>query len=70
MLLEREVVRHREGLWYMTRILPYRTTENVIDGTVITFVDITAQKKAEEAQKDALAYAEALWKRAGASYRS
>ncbi|MDO8282564.1 MAG: chemotaxis protein CheB [Thermodesulfovibrionia bacterium] len=58
--LNERVVRHHEGLWYMTRILPYRTTGNVIDGAVITFIDITAQKNAEEAQKDALAYAEGI----------
>ena len=35
---------------FTMRILPYRTVENVIDGVVITFVDITARKHAEEAQ--------------------
>lgn len=30
------------------RILPYRTVENVVDGLVVTFVDITKRKKAEE----------------------
>jgi len=30
-------------------ILPYRTLDNVIDGAVITFVDITGAKKAREA---------------------
>jgi len=30
------------------RILPYRTLENMIDGVVITFTDITASKKLEE----------------------
>jgi PAS domain len=29
------------------RILPYRTLENMIDGVVITFVDITASKALE-----------------------
>jgi PAS domain S-box-containing protein len=36
-----------EGRWYSTRILPYRTTENVIEGIVLTFVDITQQKKVQ-----------------------
>ena len=35
------------GDWYAARILPYRTLENVIDGVVITFTDITASKKLE-----------------------
>lgn len=30
--------------WYVIRILPYRTTEGMIDGVVITIVDVTAQK--------------------------
>lgn len=37
-----------EGLWYQMRILPYRTTNNVIDGVVITFSDINNIKTASE----------------------
>jgi two-component system CheB/CheR fusion protein len=33
--------------WFAARILPYRTYENMIDGVVITFADITAYKKLE-----------------------
>jgi chemotaxis methyl-accepting protein methylase/PAS domain-containing protein len=33
--------------WYKVRIMPYRTQENVIDGVVITFIDITQSKKLE-----------------------
>jgi PAS domain S-box-containing protein len=40
-------VASRDGRWYMVRILPYRTLENVIDGVVITFTDITDSKKLE-----------------------
>jgi two-component system, chemotaxis family, CheB/CheR fusion protein len=58
--LKERVVRHRNGLWYMARILPYRTMENVIDGVVITFVDITEQKRTQVALQDALAYAEGI----------
>jgi len=58
--LSEKVVRHREGLWYMTRILPYRTTENVIDGTVITFVDITLRKKPKKRRRMLLPMPKAL----------
>jgi two-component system CheB/CheR fusion protein len=58
--LKERVVRHRNGLWYIARILPYRTMENVIDGVVITFVDITEQKRTQAALQDALAYAEGI----------
>jgi two-component system CheB/CheR fusion protein len=37
---EREV-HTKEGKYFLMRILPYRTKDNVIDGVVITFVDIT-----------------------------
>jgi two-component system CheB/CheR fusion protein len=36
-----------DGRWFSVRIMPYRTEENVIDGLVITFVDITAAKTLE-----------------------
>jgi two-component system CheB/CheR fusion protein len=45
-------VKTREGLWYLMRILPYRTLENVINGAVVTFVDITERKKFEEALRE------------------
>jgi two-component system CheB/CheR fusion protein len=33
--------------WYSVRIMPYRQLDNVIDGAVITFMDITATKELE-----------------------
>jgi two-component system, chemotaxis family, CheB/CheR fusion protein len=36
-----------DGHWYSVRIMPYRTLANVIQGVVITFVDITAAKELE-----------------------
>ena len=45
--LEREV-RSTEGLWYLSRLTPYRTVEDKIDGVVLTFVDITNRKLFEE----------------------
>jgi two-component system, chemotaxis family, CheB/CheR fusion protein len=36
-----------DGRWYTVRIMPYRTVANVIQGVVITFVDITAAKELE-----------------------
>jgi len=40
-------VRTKEGHWYLMRIFPYRTSENVIDGVVLTFVDINPLKAAQ-----------------------
>jgi two-component system CheB/CheR fusion protein len=42
-----------DGRWFATRIMPYRTLENVIDGLVITFVDVTEMKRAEESLRKA-----------------
>ena len=36
-----------DGRWFSVRIMPYRTELNVIDGLVITFVDITVAKALE-----------------------
>ena len=36
-----------DGLWFSVRIMPYRTLANVIQGAVITFVDITVAKALE-----------------------
>ena len=44
--IEREVESH-SGRWYLRRTLPYRTSEDHIEGVVITFVDIGARKRSE-----------------------
>ncbi|MBA6326521.1 PAS domain-containing protein [Colwellia sp. MB02u-6] len=44
--IEKEVTAHKER-WFKVRIMPYRTQENVIDGVVITFTDISAAKLLE-----------------------
>jgi two-component system CheB/CheR fusion protein len=51
-LVLREVEVHsKNGKSFWMRVMPYRTLENVIGGVVITFVDITQQKKDQEAIK-------------------
>lgn len=40
-----------DGKWYHMRILPYRTAENIIEGVLVTFLDITEQKNTEEILK-------------------
>jgi len=46
-------VQTTNGLWYTMRILPYRTIDNVIEGAVLNFVDITEMKKTREALQKA-----------------
>ena len=41
------------GMWYTSRIQPYRILENVIEGAVITFVDITETVQTREALRKA-----------------
>jgi two-component system CheB/CheR fusion protein len=40
-------VETKNGDWFLLRIMPYRTTENVIDGGVLTFTNINEVKKLE-----------------------
>jgi two-component system CheB/CheR fusion protein len=57
--VEREV-ETKEGDGYMLRIRPYRTQRNVIEGVVLTFVDITELKHAQREMKAARDYAESI----------
>ena len=53
-LTSKEVdVQTRSDRWYKMRIRPYRTLDNVIEGAVITFVDITEMKQAQAALRQA-----------------
>lgn len=46
--VEREVGGPATRAQYAVRVLPYRSTDNVIAGVVVTFVDITARRQIEE----------------------
>lgn len=46
-LIEREL-ESNDGRWYLARFVPYRTTEDLIDGAVLSFIDITGRRKAED----------------------
>ena len=41
-------VQSDDGSWYLMRILPYRTMENMIDGLVVTFVNVTKVRGLQE----------------------
>ncbi len=45
-------VRAAAGGWYLRRILPYRTRDNMIDGVIITFADISDLKRASLRSSD------------------
>lgn len=53
-LVPREVdVQTRAGAWYTMRILPYRTLDNVIEGAVLTFIDISEVVRTRESLREA-----------------
>ncbi|HEV2506702.1 MAG TPA: chemotaxis protein CheB [Mesorhizobium sp.] len=51
-VVERELDLYDRGASYTMRVRPYRSVERVIDGVVITFVDVTERKKAERAKDE------------------
>ena len=53
-------VRTQNNEWFLVRIMPYRTLENVIDGVVLTFSDITALKAVEAEAQIARDYAQSI----------
>ncbi|MEW6336266.1 MAG: chemotaxis protein CheB [Acidobacteriota bacterium] len=47
-LIPKEIeVQSRAGAWFLLRVRPYRTLENVIEGVVLTFTDISEVKRAQ-----------------------
>ncbi len=52
LMVKESEVQDKNNNWFTIRISPYRTIENIIDGVVITFVNITKIKRAEEALRD------------------
>lgn len=51
-LVRKEIeIKNKKNIWFSVRMSPYRTTENVITGVVITFVDITKIKEADDIKR-------------------
>jgi len=58
--IEREVKTTHSGQWYLARLTPYRAGETRIEGVVITLIDITARKRAEQRTEESRWYAEKI----------
>ncbi len=41
----------KDLIWYAMRVMPYRTSENVIEGVVMTFVDVHKIKQADKIRR-------------------
>ncbi len=55
--IEREIAT-ADGVWFLRRILPYRTHSSQVEGVVITYINILEQHRATEALKSAIRQAE------------
>ncbi|NTU41629.1 MAG: PAS domain-containing protein [Nitrospirales bacterium] len=55
---EKLVQQKNNSQWYLMSITPYRTLENVIDGVVLTFTDVTELRKARLDLAEALGQSE------------
>jgi PAS domain S-box-containing protein len=53
--IEQEVVDTRER-WHLARLQPYRTADNIIDGLVMTVVNIDATKRAAQRAQAGIEY--------------
>lgn len=53
-----KVVNNGDDEWYKVRIMPYKTSQNVIDGATVTFIDVSHLKISQEKMQAALNYAE------------
>ena len=54
-------VQSNNGKWYLMRMVPYRTVENVIDGVVITLVEIDRLKDDVEEGRDSWEFYESIF---------
>jgi len=58
--IQKSKVQNREGRWFSVQVGPYRTTDDRIDGAVITFVDIDDLTRALERAEAARDLAEGI----------
>lgn len=60
LVIQEENVKSLDNRDFKIRVLPYRTTRNVIDGVVITFEDINDRKRIERALEERRVFLEAV----------
>ena len=52
LIAHEQIIESRDGHWFIMRIMPYRTLDDVIDGVVVTFTNITDMKRLESALRE------------------
>ncbi|MEO7383473.1 MAG: chemotaxis protein CheB [Novosphingobium sp.] len=55
-MIERQVTLKDAGMSFILRLRPYRTIDNVIDGVVLTFLDITSREAIDAALRETQDY--------------
>ena len=45
---QRREIQTKEGEWYLMQAVPYRSTENTIEGVLLTFTDVSEAKRSDE----------------------
>lgn len=60
LVAKEQEVQTTDGNWFVRRILPYRTAKNTIEGLVLTFLDITKSKQAEQVIQAARSFADSI----------
>jgi two-component system CheB/CheR fusion protein len=58
--LKERRVQTEDGKCYKMRLMPYRTSDNKINGVTVTFMDITDLKELEQSLRDARDFAESI----------
>lgn len=58
--MREETVRGQDDRWYSLRIRPYRTTDNQINGAVLSLIDVTERKRIEELLENQQGFTESL----------
>ena len=48
LIVQEKEAQNEQGIWFIVKIIPYRTIENVIKGIVITLIDISLLKKTQQ----------------------
>lgn len=56
----KDELQSEDGRWYQLRIRPYRTSEDRIDGAILTFVDVTENRQSRQDMHNARVLAESI----------